>query len=145
VTPTGGDERPPDRLVDTSVAVALVVPDHDHHEATFEAVGRLRLGLAGHAAFETFSVLTRLPPPSRRTGGAAARLLSANFPGSRFLGAEESEALLARLADHGIAGGQVYDALVGAAAKHHGVVLATRDRRAMDTYRSLDVDLEFLG
>jgi predicted nucleic acid-binding protein len=145
VTPTSAEDRPPDRLVDTSVAVALLVPDHDHHEATFEAVGRLRLGLAGHAAFETYSVLTRLPPPARRTGGAAARLLSANFPASRFLGAHASGALLVSLADGGIAGGQVYDALVGAAAKHHGIVLTTRDRRAADTYRRLDVDFELVG
>jgi predicted nucleic acid-binding protein len=52
--------------------------------------------------------------------------------------------LLVTLADSGIAGGQVYDALVGAAAKHHGIVLATRDRRAVDTYRSLDVDFELV-
>ena len=52
----------PDLLVDTSVAVALTVADHEHHVATFEALGDRRLGLAGHAAFETFSVLTRLPP-----------------------------------------------------------------------------------
>jgi predicted nucleic acid-binding protein len=38
-----------------------------------------------------------------------------------------------------------YDALVGATAKHHGILLATRDRRAADTYRSLDVDCEILG
>jgi predicted nucleic acid-binding protein len=145
VTPTSAEDRPPDRLVDTSVAVALLVPDHDHHKPTFEAVGALQLGLAGHAAFETYSVLTRLPPPARRTGGAAARLLSANFPSSRFLGAGESGELLAGLADKGITGGQVYDALVGAAAKHHGIVLATRDRRAADTYRALDVDFEILA
>jgi predicted nucleic acid-binding protein len=142
--PTSGDDRLPDRLVDTSIAVALLVPDHDHHEATFESVGGLRLGLAGHAAFETYSVLTRLPSPARRTGSAAARLIAANFPGTRLLGAREAKSLLASLAERRIAGGQVYDALVGAAAKQHGVVLATRDRRAADTYRSLDVDFEML-
>src|ERR671924_708123 len=122
----------PELLVDTSVAVALTVADHEYHEPTFETLGRRRLGLAGHAAFETYSVLTRLPPPARRTSGAAARLLSANFAGTRFLGADESEALLASLADNRVTGGQVYDALVGAAAKHHGIVLTTRDRRAAD-------------
>lgn len=143
--PTSGEGRPPDRLVDTSVAVALLVPDHEHHEATFDAVGGLRLGLAGHAAFETYSVLTRLPPPARRTGAIAARLITSNFPSSRFLEAKDAEALLATLPDSGITGGQVYDALVGAAAKHHGVVLVTRDRRAADTYRSLEVGFELLG
>ena len=59
--PTASNEV--DILVDTSVAVAVVVEDHEHHGATLQAIGNRSLGLAGHAAFETFSVLTRLPPP----------------------------------------------------------------------------------
>jgi predicted nucleic acid-binding protein len=134
----------PELLVDTSIAVALVVMDHEHHETTFRALGSRRLGLAGHAAFETFSVLTRLPPPARRTPATVARLLAANFPHSRFLGADAAAALLSELPAVGIAGGDVYDALVGASAKEHGIVLATRDRRALETYRALDVRLELL-
>jgi predicted nucleic acid-binding protein len=137
--------RGPELLVDTSVAVALVVADHEHHEATLRALGSRRLGLAGHAAFETFSVLTRLPPPARRTPATVARLLTANFPHSRFLDADAAAALLAELHTVGIAGGAVYDALVGAAAKEHDIVLATRDRRALDAYRALDVRLEVLS
>jgi predicted nucleic acid-binding protein len=136
--------RGPDVLVDTSVAVALVVADHEHHESTFRAVGARRLGLAGHAAFETFSILTRLPPPARRTPSTVARLLLANFPHSRFLGADAAAALLAELHTLGIAGGAVYDALVGASAREHQIELATRDRRALDTYRALEVRLEVL-
>jgi len=45
-----------DILADTSVAVAVVVEDHDHHLATLNAIGNRSVGLAGHAAFETFSV-----------------------------------------------------------------------------------------
>jgi predicted nucleic acid-binding protein len=137
--------RGPELLVDTSIAVALVVADHEHHETTFRALGSRRLGLAGHAAFETFSVLTRLPPPARRTPSTVARLLAADFPHSRFLGADAATALLAELHTAGIAGGAVYDALVGAAAKEHGIALATRDRRALDSYRALDVRLELLA
>ena len=137
--------RRPELLVDTSVAVALVVADHEHHDATFRALGSRRLGLAGHAAFETFSVLTRLPPPARRTPATVTRLLAANFPQSRFLSADAAAALLSALPGVGIAGGAVYDALVGAAAKEHGSVLATRDRRAVETYRALDVRLELLS
>jgi predicted nucleic acid-binding protein len=134
-----------DLLVDTSVAVALSVVDHDHHEETFAALANRRLGLAGHAAFETFSVLTRLPPPDRRTPAAVARMLSTNFPHTRFLGAAPTADLLARLHLAGIAGGAVYDALVGATATEHGLPLATRDRRALDTYRALDVSVELLA
>ncbi|MEA2154892.1 MAG: hypothetical protein QOE11_1032 [Solirubrobacteraceae bacterium] len=134
----------PQLLVDTSVAVALTVADHEHHETTIGALGRRRLGLAGHAAFETFSVLTRLPPPARRTPSAVARLLAANFPHSRFLGAEAAASLLPELAALGIAGGGIYDALVAAAAAEHGLALATRDRRAIETYRALGVRIELL-
>ncbi|HEX4437729.1 MAG TPA: type II toxin-antitoxin system VapC family toxin [Solirubrobacteraceae bacterium] len=133
-----------DLLVDTSVAVALSVVDHDHYEETFLALADRRLGLAGHAAFETFSVLTRLPPPDRRTPAAVARVLSTNFPNTRFLGADAAEDLLARLHLEGISGGAVYDALVGATAVEHGLRLATRDRRALETYRALDVSVELL-
>lgn len=132
-------------LVDTSVAVALAVADHEHHEATMEAVGRRRLGLAGHAAFETFSVLTRLPSPARRAPAVVARLLSTSFPATRFLGARATAALLADLHNAGIAGGAVYDALVAVAAREHGAVLATRDHRALDTYRALEVRVELIG
>lgn len=54
-------EHGPELLVDTSLAVALSVRDHEAHNAALAAVTGQRIGLAGHAAFETFSVLTRLP------------------------------------------------------------------------------------
>src|SRR5580700_10656357 len=110
--PTSANQ--PRLLIDTSVAVALATAGHAHHLATRKAVGDRSCGLSGHAAFETFSVLTRLPPPDRRTPAAVARLLAHNFPGSRFLSAQDAQRLQARLAPLGIAGGAVYDALVAA-------------------------------
>jgi predicted nucleic acid-binding protein len=141
--PTRG--RPAELLVDTSVAVALVVADHEHHATTLKAIGRRRLGLAGHAAFETFSVLTRLPPPARRTPATVAEVLAANFPATRYLSERSTARLFERVAAAGIAGGSVYDAFVGATAAQHGMVLATRDRRALETYRALGVEVEVLG
>jgi len=132
-------------LVDTSVAVALALGDHEQHESTLRALHGRNLGLAGHAAYETFSVLTRLPPPARLTPAAALRLIAASFPNGRFLGARRAGLLLARLAGLGIAGGSVYDALVGAAALEHDLTLASRDRRALGTYRELGVRLQFLA
>lgn len=126
------------------MAVALLVSDHEHHERTLASVGRHRLGLAGHAAFETYSVLTRLPGPARRTPAAVGRLLAANFPETRFLGAEAAATTLARLSLLGLAGGCVYDALVGATADEHKMTLVTRDRRALRTYRALEVDVELV-
>ncbi len=142
--PTAAD-RPADVLVDTSVAVALVVADHEHHELATDALEGRLLGLAGHAAFETFSVLTRMPPPVRRTPAAVARLLAATFPVPAQLSPRAASALLQRLADAGLGGGAVYDGLVGAAAAEHRRTLVTRDRRALTTYRTLEVDVELLG
>lgn len=139
-----GAGRGPDLLVDTSVAVTLAVADHEHHETAFVALRDRRLGLAGHAAFETFSVLTRLPPPARRTPATVARLLAVSFPQSRFLGVRAATALIAELGGLGIAGGAVYDALVGACAREHGLALATRDGRALETYRALGVSVELV-
>lgn len=141
--PTSDDK--PELLIDTSVAVALVSADHEYHRATRDAIAGRSCGLSGHAAFETFSVLTRLPAPARRTPVTVARLLAHNFPGSRFLSPESARRLHVKLASLGIAGGAVYDALVGAAAAEHGIMLATRDRRAAATYRALDIVFEFIG
>lgn len=140
--PTSGSRTA--SLVDTSVAVALLVSDHAHHEETFAAVRGRRLGLAGHAVFETYSVLSRLPAPARRTPGAITRLLESNFPDTLFLGPDRASRLPSQLAELGIAGGAVYDALVAAAAIEHGRVLVTRDRRALATYRELGVEVELL-
>ena len=140
--PTGA--RSDSVLVDTSAAVALLLVDHEDHAVTFDALGPRHLGLAGQSAFETFSVLTRLPSPLRLTPAAASRLLQVNFPGTRFLSAKAASSLLGRLASYGIAGGAVYDALVAATAVDHGLPLATRDRRAVDVYRSIGAQVELL-
>lgn len=135
---------PPDLLVDTSVAVALVVADHEAHSGVRTALAGRRLGLAGHAAFETLSVLTRLPSPARLSPSAAVRAIGVNFPGSRFLSPARATRLPTDLAEAGVTGGSVYDGLVGAAAKEHGMTLATRDRRALSIYLALGVDVKVL-
>lgn len=131
-------------LVDTSAAVAMLVSDHAHHEATFAALSGRVLGLCGHAAFESFSVLTRLPGAQRLSPPVARRLIDANFPETRQLSAAGATLLLASLAQQGIAGGAVYDALVAATAVEHGLTLHSRDRRAAETYQRLGGRLELL-
>jgi len=131
-------------LLDTSAAVPLVLADHEAHAATTAAlVGRV-LGLAGHAAFETWSVLTRLPGPRRLSPAVAGRLLAAEFPHSRQLGALQAAALLEALPALRLSGGSVYDALVAAVAVEHDLELVSRDRRAQGTYTRLGVRLTLL-
>ena len=131
-------------LLDTSAAIALVVEDHDAHVATLDAVRGRQLGLAGHAWFETYSVLTRLPAGLRRSPADALRLLAGNFPASRFLGGAEAADLGGELAGLRISGGAVYDALVGAAARQHQLTLVSADARAQPVYQALGVEVELI-
>lgn len=132
-------------LVDTSTSVPLLVSGHQAHLETLDALDGRELGLSGHAWFETFSVLTRMPPPARRSPGEVRRILAHNFPHSRFLGEAGARDLALRVTELGVSGGAVYDALVGAAAAEHGMVLISRDRRAAELYRRLGAEVELLG
>jgi predicted nucleic acid-binding protein len=140
-TATDDDQRPV-ALLDTSTAVALIVEDHEAHAATPDAVRGRRLGLAGHAWFETYGVLTRLPAGLRRSPADALRLLAHNFPASRFLGEAEAADLGAELARLGISGGAVCDALVAAAARQYRLPLVSADARARAAYEALGVEVE---
>lgn len=131
-------------LLDTSTAVALMVEDHESHVATLDALRGRKLGLAGHAWFETYSVLTRLPAGLRRSPSDAFRLLARNFPASGFLGEVEAADLAGELARLQISGGSVYDALVGAAARQHRHPLVSADARARPVYEALGVAIELV-
>lgn len=130
--------------LDTSTAIALVAEDHEAHGATLAAVRGRRSGLAGHAWFETYSVLTRLPAGLRRSPADAIRLLARNFPASGFLGEAETADLGRELARLRISGGGVYDALVGAAARQHRRPLVSGDARARMVYEALGVEIELI-
>ena len=138
-------ERDEVLLLDTSAAVALVVEDHEAHAATVDAVRGCRLGLAGHAWFETYSVLTRLPGGRRRSPADVAALLAHDFPTTGFLADEAAAALGPELVRLGISGGAVYDALVGAAARQHGRSLVSGDVRARPVYEALGVRVRPVG
>ncbi|MGH3718541.1 MAG: PIN domain-containing protein [Pseudonocardiaceae bacterium] len=68
-------ELPASLLLDTSIAVPALVTDHEHHAAAPRSVTSNPVGLAGHAWFETYSVLTRLPGAIRRTDPEALELM----------------------------------------------------------------------
>lgn len=137
--------------VDTSVAVPYLDAAHSAHRLCVETITEILttsadtgtaagLALAGHAAFESFSVLTRLPGPMRITPTEAVRALTSAFPDPCWLGGKAEGALLKSLEHLGISGGMIYDGLVAEAARAHGRVLLTRDRRAIATYELLGVD-----
>ncbi len=132
-------------LLDTSAAIALVSPHHVLHSAARQRMRGARLGLSGHATYETYSVLTRLPPPQRLSPSAARRLIETNFPDSVVLDEPSSREVLQRCVEADISGGAVYDALVASAARAHDIRLISADARAERTYRAWAIDYELLG
>ena len=129
--------------LDTSVAVPLLVRRHQWHSAARSVVAGLNVCLTGHSQAETYSVLTRLPGDARVDPQDAARLLSVGFERPLLLDGAVIERLPAVLAEQQIAGGAVYDALVGLATVGVDVTLLTRDRRAAATYTALGVEFAF--
>ena len=131
--------------VDTSVAVPLLVQAHAEHRAVSGwAHGRV-LALSGHAALETYSVLTRLPGDLRAAPIDVARVMRDRFEPPYLLDLESTGRLPDVLGELGITGGAVYDALVGEAARTDDRILLTRDRRAIPTYALLGVTHRFVG
>ena len=131
-------------LLDTSVALAWVDRDHEFHPAVDTRLAGHRLGLAGHAAIETYSVLTRQQPPKRLAASTAQRLIAAEFPATRPLLSESVSGLLAQFAAAGVAGGAVSDGLIATAAKDAALLLVSCDARAAVTYRALGVAFELI-
>jgi hypothetical protein len=131
--------------VDTSVAVAALDSGHAAHAACRASVVARRPALAGHAAFETYSVLTRMPGQLAVNGTSAAAAIRALYPEVCWLDRRRAIALLARCGEVGVTGGAVYDALVGEAARVDARTLMTRDQRARRTYDLLGVDYELIG
>lgn len=133
-----------DLLLDTSVAVPLLLTSHVAHGAVTARLAGRSVALAGHAVHETYSVLTRLPGDARVAPEDAVRLLRERFEPAAVLDARSFRSASAVLADSGIAGGATYDGLVALAARSTGLPLASRDRRARSTYALLGVPVEMI-
>lgn len=134
-----------DWAVDTSVAVAAVDGAHLRHEVCREMVRKRQPALSGHASFELFAVLTRMPGELAIDPGDAAALIAKAFPRRIWLSDSQSQNLWDKLAPLGILGGAVYDALVGEASRVNGCTLLTNDRRASKTYDLIGVSYEFVA
>lgn len=114
-------------LIDTSCMVAAVCSWHQHHAATSAELKRLhqarwRPVVAGHSLAEAYSVLTRLPTPRRLSPGDALTLVSQNWGKARVevLAPRDYWRLLQNCRAQGIAGGALYDALIGACGRRAG-------------------------
>lgn len=133
-----------DLLLDTSVAVPLLVTSHVAHGAVSASLRDRSVALSGHALHETYAVLTRLPGDARVGPEDAVRLLRERFEPAAVLDARSVRSASAALAGSGVAGGATYDGLVALAARAARLPLASRDRRARSTYRLLGVPVEMI-
>ena len=108
------------------------------------ALGR-RAGIIAHAAVETYSVFTRLPPPHRAPAPIVTAFLEARF-GPRWLGLSEAEQrrTIASLPALGIEGGATYDALIAAAAVRANATLVSCDERALRVYAAIGAEVELV-
>lgn len=122
------------KAADTSLVIAAFASWHESHEAARRALdGGLRL--IEHCALETYSVLTRLPPPHRTSGEVVREFLTARFPEPWLRMNEQAyKDFIRGLADRGVTGGAAYDALVAATAAGCNAELVTCDRRALPVY-----------
>jgi predicted nucleic acid-binding protein len=131
--------------VDTSVVVAAFASWHELHEPARSALER-DARLPAQAALESYSVLTRLPPPHRAPEGLVRDFLAARFPDPYLmLAAEGLRELIDELAEREIVGGAAYDALIAAVARAAGATLLTCDRRAETIYVRVGARVEYVA
>lgn len=133
------------RAVDSSVVIAAFATWHEHHAIAREAMAD-RPRLIAHAAVETYSVLTRLPPPHRAQPSLVHTFITDRFT-DPFLTLSETgyQELLATLAARHILGGPSYDALIACTATEHHATLLSLDRRATTTYDAVGAAVEHLA
>jgi predicted nucleic acid-binding protein len=109
------------RFLDSSVLVAAVLEEHEHHQRSFLALSKANRSsafCAAHSLAEVYATLTRYPGKQRLSAEQALLALSA-FEGRLTivaLEASEYSAAIRRLAAIGITGGTIYDALIAACA-----------------------------
>jgi predicted nucleic acid-binding protein len=131
---------------DSSVLIPALASFHTAHEPSLAALSLEKPRLIAHVAFETVSVLTRMPDGQRVDSATAMAALERTFPEPWLaLDATRQRSCLKRACAAGIRGGALYDALIAATALRHGVTLISADRRAGSSYEGMGASVSFLG
>ena len=130
---------------DSSVLIPALATSYEGHERCFAALAGRSPRLISHVAFETTSVLSRMPEGLRMTPVTVRDALDNDFPDSWLaLDGNGQRACLRSAVDAGLRGGALYDALIAATAREHGATLLSADRRAREAYEAVGVDVAFL-
>jgi predicted nucleic acid-binding protein len=131
---------------DSSIAIAAAAPWHEAHAAAVAALASDEAALIGHVAFETTAAMSRMPEGYRLAPDVVLEWLERRFPSDWLaLPSDAMQAALRAAVGHGIRGGGLYDALVGATAAHHRHTLLSADRRAARAYAALGVDVSYVA
>lgn len=106
---------------DTTVLVAGVLEEHQHHEPSLSALStasRSSAFCAAHNVAEVYATLTRYPGKQRLSAEQALLALSAIESRFTIVALDTQEYLVAirRFAAIGISGGTIYDGLIAACA-----------------------------
>ena len=105
-------------FLDTSVLVATFYADHEHHRPSidlFLLFGKSDACCGAHSLAEVYATLTGMPPP-RRVSGDQALLFLGNIRDQLTLVAldeQEYFQVAEAAAAAGLAGGAIYDAILG--------------------------------
>jgi predicted nucleic acid-binding protein len=132
------------KAVDSSVVIAAFASWHEHHAVARKAMAA-RPRLIAHAAVESYSVLTRLPPPHRASPDIVHAFITGRFTEPFLILSETGyQELLATVAAGQILGGPAYDALIAFTAAEHNATLMSLDQRAAATYETVGAQVEQL-
>ena len=112
-------------LFDTSALVAGIVEAHPAHSRAFSWLSRalkkdLEFFVSAHSLLELYAVLTRMPLQPRITPGMARRLIRANVETRAVvvtLTKKDYSVVIDEMAELGLSGGVVYDALIARCAR----------------------------
>jgi predicted nucleic acid-binding protein len=133
------------KAVDSSVVVAAFASWHEHHAIARGALA-IQPRLIAQAAVESYSVLTRLPPPHRAQPSLVHSFITERFADPFLtLSAAGYQQLLAAVASSQILGGPTHDALIAFTAVEHRATLMSLDQRAAATYASVGATVEQLA
>ena len=114
---------------DTSVLVAAIVEPHPMHKRALPWLKRGKAGefdmfIASHTLAELYAVLTTLPLKPKISTGTAWRLVHENVEVSAkivFMSVSDYTSTIKLVADLGLTGGIIYDALIAKVAQKSGV------------------------
>jgi predicted nucleic acid-binding protein len=130
---------------DSSVLIPALASTYAGHERCRTALAGRSPRLISHVAFETTSVLSRMPEGLRMTPVTVRDALDRDFSDSWLaLDADGQRACLRRAVDAGLRGGALYDALIAATAREHGATLLSADRRAREAYEAIGAQVSYL-